>query len=216
MFFCPATQMDDSKASLVYTLWEAVGLNAANVVLANDSDGNLVITASALTQRTYVRQIANPALADGAVRAIMLIEGWDTTTTQYVAGPGIRMSGINANNGSMNGYACTIQREGTLSGDPFRWRMRECTAGSNISIGTTSANVTGGLVGVWSDMRISALTAGANVDVACDCRREGQGASEYTDTVSGDTTPRSGTDFGIWLNALTTAQTIRVKRLEVL
>jgi hypothetical protein len=207
----PAAALDISI--LDASLWEARGPGAANVVLDNDVNGYLQITSLALVERSYVRLISTPAMTDGTLRCLMLVEGWDTTTTLHVAGAGVRLSWTSGNN--MTGYGCVIIRQGAVSGDPFNWRMRELTAGTNVGIGSQSAAVPGGLLGVWSDIRLTVATAGANADVSCDCRREGQGSADYSNAVVGDTTPPAGTDYGIWINSLPTTHTVRLKLFEV-
>lgn len=204
---------DGDASILTAALWEARGPSAGNLVLANDSNGYLQITASALAERSYVRLIANPPMLDGTLRVQMLIEGWDAVTTIYPAGPGVRMSWTSGNN--MSGYGCIIGRDGALSTKAFRWRMRELVTGVNTGIGVQSTAVSGGLIGVWSDMRLSVMSDGANADISCDCRREGQATSEYADVVQDDASPRVGSDCGIWINYLPTTHAIRVKLIEV-
>lgn len=210
----PRVAVPADMSNLDASLWEARGYQAANIVLGNDANGYLQITASALAERSYVRLISNPAITDGTVHVQMLVNGWDTTTTIHVAGPGMRMSGTNGSN-NMSGYGCVIIRQGAASGDPFNWRLRELTAGSNAGIGAQSSNIPGGLLGTWSDMLLSVQTSGANANIACDCRREGQTVADYTNSVLGDSSPRVGTDIGIWINSLPTTHTVLVKRFEV-
>ena len=208
-----AQQLAMGISNLSAELWEVKGYQKANVVLSNDAAGNLVITFSALTERSYARLKTNPAMSNGTVRAIMIVEGMDTTADVRAAGPGMRLSGTDGSN-NMSGYGLTIRRAGTVGGDPYSLRVFECTAGAAASMGSESATVVGAH-GAYFDLALTVATNGANADVSATGRLENNAAADFTQGVVSDTTPRTGTDYGIYLGYCTTAFTVRVKFFEV-
>lgn len=193
--------------------WSAKGIHKAFLALGNDANGYLTINATTLAERSYV-ELTGATMTDGTVRAMVLIEGWDTTTNTFCAGPGARMSESGASFYT-SAYGAVVARQAALSGDPFNWRLVEVTANSSALIGSLSPNISGGLLTVWSDIRLMVATNGATADISCDIRREGQAAAEFQNAVIGDVTPATGGAVGIYIHRLPTTHTIRVKRFEV-
>lgn len=183
--------------------WEALGDNVGGYTFVNDTDGNLVITATGTSGNSgvFLKTGILPARADGTYRCTIRYQTWGTGADQPRCGIGARY---------VTGPDYLLLCLARTVGDAFQVRGREAdnssfsTVGSNATIGSGA-----GYDGVFYDLEFVL----ASTSLSGTAQRTN--TSDSPTAWSGTATLTGAGQTGIAWNGFATSQVVTVSKFEI-